>query len=234
MGTGRSAEPGEGMDPLGHRGPAPSMEISSSVSSPAMVPSTPGRPARSMAEPTTCAEPGGVRTMTRSPERVTSTTQSTEHAAQMVRWCHLLPRELRNRVGGLSARDPDLDGAQLLEVACDTVETLTSVPSAASNSTRCAWLVTWCSSSSRAIRCCRCALFGRDPTARAGPGVAAARLIEGPRPTARRAAHAWCACGCGPVARCDSVARRGPRRWPRRHGGRGGSAGRSHGTTPPT
>ena len=46
------------------------------VSSPATVPSTSARPARSMADPTTWAEPGGVRSTTRLPEWATSTTHS--------------------------------------------------------------------------------------------------------------------------------------------------------------
>src|SRR3954447_19302006 len=42
-----------------------SSTITRIVSSPATVPSTPGTPARSMADPTTWAEPGGVRNTTR-------------------------------------------------------------------------------------------------------------------------------------------------------------------------
>ena len=50
--------------------------MTSTVSSPATVPTTSSSPLRSSAEPTTWAEPGGVRNTTRFPEWATSTTHS--------------------------------------------------------------------------------------------------------------------------------------------------------------
>src|SRR4030095_3277201 len=55
---------------------APSAQITSTVSSPATVPSTSCMPERSSAEPITCADPGGGRRTTRLPLCATSTTNS--------------------------------------------------------------------------------------------------------------------------------------------------------------
>ena len=58
------------------RPPTSSSVITSTVSSPATVPITASSPLRSRAEPTTCADPGGVRKTTKLPEDATSTTHS--------------------------------------------------------------------------------------------------------------------------------------------------------------
>src|SRR5262249_47364771 len=54
--------------------PTPSAATHSIVSSPATLPSNPGKPDRSGADPTTWAHPGGGRPITRFPEWATSAT----------------------------------------------------------------------------------------------------------------------------------------------------------------
>ena len=65
----RAVEPGQLGQAVADAGPPDGSAVTTrTVSSPATVPMTPGNPLRSRAEPTTWAEPGGVRSTTKLPE----------------------------------------------------------------------------------------------------------------------------------------------------------------------
>ena len=97
--------------------PTPSSATHSMVSSPATVPSTPARPDRSSAEATTWAEPGGVRRTTRVPRvaRPRPPTRPAPGGGGPAARCGRLV--LRDGVDALAARHPDLDRAEVVEVA---------------------------------------------------------------------------------------------------------------------
>src|SRR5207248_8923618 len=111
-------------------------------------------PARSMADPTTWAEPGGVRSTTRLPEWATSTTHSPNtrfscssgagRSSNCGTAYTVSPPGMRTLTAPSSSRSRET-------VACVAI-----TPSLARRSTTCAWLVTAFCSSNRAMRCCRC------------------------------------------------------------------------------
>src|SRR5439155_15799308 len=110
-----------------------------------------------MADAITWAEPGGARMITRLPECATSTTNS---PMTRRRWSSGAERSLACSgiayaivPPGMRTLSAPSSSRSRLTVAC-----VATTPSAARSSTSCAWLLTACSSSSRAIRCCRCGL----------------------------------------------------------------------------
>ena len=120
------------------------------VSSPATVPSRPSTRCGRAPTPPRGAHPGGVRTMTRLPEQVTSATHSpitrrswssgaTRSGANSGTAYTVLPPGTRTLIAPRSSRSRD------------TVACVASMPSSASSSTSCGWFVTSCSSISRLI-----------------------------------------------------------------------------------
>src|SRR5205085_8505558 len=144
--------------------PARSVATTRTVSSPATVPRMSGSPARSTAEPTTWAEPGGVRSTTRFIECETSTTQSPSTRFR----CSSGARRSLAASGMTYTRSPPGRRAFTAPISSrsrDTVAWVATTPSAASRSTTWAWLDTACCSRMRATRCWRCGLASRTSPA---------------------------------------------------------------------
>ena len=113
-----TSQAGQLAEPVGHLGAARSSATTTSrVSSPATVPRTPVRPARSR------AEPDDVRRARRRAQhdevaRVRDLDDPVaEHPAQVVLGRALLLREIGDGVDALATAGPHLDGAQVFEVA---------------------------------------------------------------------------------------------------------------------
>ena len=107
-----------------------------------------------------------------------------------------------------------------------TVACVATTPSAASISTSCAWLEIACSSSSRAMRCCRCGL----------PSVAISVSRPPVRHDASDSEHAPRAACMRFAACCQTTrprARRSPTPRPPRRGARAGSGGTTPAPPPP-
>ena len=118
-------------------------------------------PARSRAEPTTCADPGGVRSTTRLCRVRDLDDPVAEHPAEVVLGRALLLRAARGWRRRCSPPPARTLIAPSSSRSRDTVACVAITPSSASSSTSWPWLVTACCSSSRAIRCWRCFFASR-------------------------------------------------------------------------
>ncbi len=170
---------------------------------------------RSSAEPTTWADPGGVRRTTRLAEWATSTTHSPSTRRRWssgATWCL---GSSGTGVDGLTAGTRTFT-APSSSRSRDTVAWVASTPSAASSATSWAWLATALASSRRAIRCWRCGLPSFTPHPARDPD---------PVRAASPAVPAWRASGWPPGARPGCAVPRARRPRSPRPGGRAGSAG---------
>ena len=151
-------------------------------------------PARSSADATTWAEPGGVRSTTRLPERADIGHPVAHHPPEVILRGDAIDRVLGDGVDGLAARHPHLDRTEVVEVARHRglggddalgLEQLDELGLAGDRRGPRA---------ARTIRCWRCALLMVVP------------CHSLPRSSARRAGHGPRACGSRPGSRCGCAA----------------------------